>query len=159
MRLEEYLVQEITFLMSGERMRLTRQQVLDHLRTANPEPIQTWAVEVEGRLFPVKQAFAEVTGANRSNFISQRAADLLRRLGFSVQQLDQGIARSSIEPPALSAREIANHAHADTRLSALRAAIDFYRDRPGSTPTEVVEAARADDAFLWGYPEGQARPI
>ena len=45
----------ISFVLNGERRHLTRQEVIDRLRPERPEPVQTWAVEIEGRLFPVKQ--------------------------------------------------------------------------------------------------------
>lgn len=75
---------ELEFQMNGQPMRLSRQQVIDRIKGQHAESIQTWAVEIEGELFPVKQAFAEATGLGRTSFISHRARDLLQRLGFRV---------------------------------------------------------------------------
>ncbi len=75
---------EISFLLHGRRLRLSRQQVIDRLRGVEPKTIHTWAVEVEGRPFPVKQALVVAAGVNRRDFNSHQARDLLIRLGFHV---------------------------------------------------------------------------
>jgi hypothetical protein len=49
---------------------------------------------------------------------------------------------------SLEVPELTSHGEPGSRLAALRAAIDFYRDKPTATSNEVVEAATAYPAFL-----------
>jgi hypothetical protein len=143
-------VERITFLLNGQRLGLSRQQVAERLKGERPEPIQTWAVEVEGRLFPVKQALAIATGTSRGDFISHRARDLLRRLGFRVVDVRAEGAPTTLGPTAPPG---AHHVRTgteglDIKLAALNAAIELYRGRSDASIEEVIEAARACGAWL-----------
>jgi hypothetical protein len=71
------------FILNGDNYDVTRQNVEARLRGVAPDQIYEHAVEVNGTLFPVKQVFAVATGRDVSEFTSQRAQDVLRRLGFS----------------------------------------------------------------------------
>jgi hypothetical protein len=79
------------FTLSGERFRLTRQQVVDALRGIEPEPVRTYGVEIGGVVYPVKQALAAACGARRGRFISTAAARVLQRLGFAVSSLPRAL--------------------------------------------------------------------
>jgi hypothetical protein len=133
---------EIDFLFNSKRLRLSRRQVLDKLRTEQPEPLRTWGVEVEGRMFPVKQAFAVATGCGRADFISTRARDLLRKLGFRVFDVP--------EPESAKDHAAVSEASIDVRRAALEAAIQFFNGRPDATADEVVAAAASYEKYLTG---------
>ncbi len=64
------------------------------MRGVPPGPIYKFAIEVNGTLYPVKQVFAVATGVDQ--FTTQRARDVLRRLGFSEQRHASG---PSVVPP------------------------------------------------------------
>jgi hypothetical protein len=53
------------FIVGGQSLELTQQQVEQALRGVEPEQIRSHAIEVDGRKFPVKQAFALATGRDR----------------------------------------------------------------------------------------------
>lgn len=72
------------FVLNGQTLSLTPQQVEMRLSGLSPEAIQTHGVEVAGMVFPVKQAFAVATGVPRTEFTSQTARRLLARLGFTI---------------------------------------------------------------------------
>ena len=70
--------------VSGKAIELEREAIVKRLRAVKPEPIRTHAVEVAGRLYPVKQAFAEVTGMHVLDFNTLQARSAFRKLGFKV---------------------------------------------------------------------------
>jgi hypothetical protein len=74
----------IDFRINGEPMSLSPEEVTESLRGKDPEPIRSHAVEVEGRLYPMKQAFALATGLDRLDFTTNQARTQLKRLGFRV---------------------------------------------------------------------------
>ena len=68
------------FIVDGERYSLTKQEVEVRMRGVEPGPIYQYAIEVNGVRYPVKQVFRVATGLE--HFTTQRARDVLRRLGF-----------------------------------------------------------------------------
>ena len=75
------------FKISGVRYRLRRSDVIGQLKTQKPGPIQTHAVNVEGMLFPVKEAFAQVTGLDLLDFNTNQARAQFKRLGFELRRV------------------------------------------------------------------------
>lgn len=63
---------------------LTREMVEAAMSGVRPESIQAHYVVVGGRRFPPKQVIAEVTGLDRSAFITTQARRILERLDFRV---------------------------------------------------------------------------
>src|SRR4051794_18249341 len=61
---------------------LSRQQVIDALRDQNPERIQAWAIEIDGRRFPLAQAWARATDEPRSSYTTSRACRVFELLGL-----------------------------------------------------------------------------
>jgi hypothetical protein len=72
------------FTIGGKRVMITSSQVVAALRGTEPGPIQTHAVEISGLLYPVKEAFARVTGLDLLDFNTNQARSIFRRLGFKV---------------------------------------------------------------------------
>ena len=70
--------------VGGGRLRMDREDVIQKLRGVTPGRIQTHAVDVEGRLYPVKEAFHVVTGADVLDFNTNQARSVFKRLGFEV---------------------------------------------------------------------------
>lgn len=70
------------FTLNGDPYELESKDVLTRMRGVTPDQIYEHAVEVGGVLYPVKQVFAGITGRDNSEFTSQRAQDVLRRLGY-----------------------------------------------------------------------------
>jgi len=70
------------FTIGGKRLHLTRDKVVSALRGIAPGPIQTHAVEINGRTYPVKEALSVVTGLDLLDF--NQARSVFRRLGFKV---------------------------------------------------------------------------
>jgi hypothetical protein len=89
------------FILNGKRYELTKREVEMRLRGVRPEQIYEHAVEANGQLYPVKQVFAVATGRDVSEFTSQRAQDVLRRLGFTDPRKN-GSGAATPPPPALS---------------------------------------------------------
>ena len=74
--------EQITFVVNGKLLRLSRRDVESCIRGLSPEPIQRLAVEVGGTMYPVKQVFEAATGLDRLDFTSAVARRNLGRLGF-----------------------------------------------------------------------------
>ena len=80
--------EQITFVVNGRLLRLSRHSVESCIRGLNPEPIQRHAVEVCGTTYPVKQVFEAATGLDRLDFTSAVARRNLGRLGFVLVRVD-----------------------------------------------------------------------
>jgi hypothetical protein len=73
--------------VSGKKVQLSSQDVESRMKDIIPEPARSLVVEVNGQLYPVKQALAIVTGLDRADFISHQARSIFLRLGFEVTRL------------------------------------------------------------------------
>jgi len=142
---------EIEFTVSGQRIRLTRQQVVEGLTDQVPEPIRTWAVEIEGRRFPVKQVMAVATGLKRTDFTSHRARDVLGRLRFHVANVGGRATTSDLVD--LDSRDGGvprGAGHLNIRLAILQLAVQHVGRRPDAAIPDVLEAAETFEAWLMG---------
>lgn len=146
---------QIQFTLSGRTLRLNRAQVIEKLRPVKPEAIQTWAVEVEGKLFPVKQALSHLTGVRPAEFITHRARDIFERLGFPLvnvtRQLEPKLPRTSQTPAATEGASAPAPSDVEPdriRLQALQLAMAFMNHRPQTTADGVVKAAEKFDRWL-----------
>jgi Holliday junction resolvase-like predicted endonuclease len=74
----------VRFILNGEYFELSADDVRNQLRDAEPEPVQQLGVRVNGRLYPVKQAFELATQVQRSSFTSRIAQRHLAALGFEL---------------------------------------------------------------------------
>ena len=74
----------------GEKgLHMNTNDVIRKLRDRKPGPIRTHAVNVEGVLHPVKEAFAEVTGLDLLDFNTYTARNAFKRLGFEVVRVSK----------------------------------------------------------------------
>lgn len=125
------------FIVNGQRYSLTKQEVEARLRGVSPGPIYKFAVEVNGVVYPVKQVFAIATGVDQ--FTTQRARDVLRRLGFYEQR--QASDAGTVQPSDPSAA--AESASSSTWVLEIRAvgggSHEFELD-----DSEDVQALRAE---------------
>lgn len=72
------------FRLNGKTVELTADDVRARLRDVEPEPVRQLGVRIDGRVFPVKQAFEAATGVNRREFVSHTARRHLAALGFEL---------------------------------------------------------------------------
>jgi hypothetical protein len=72
------------FRLNGETFELTTDEVRRRLPDVKPEPVRQLGVRVDGRVFPVKQAFEAATGVHRRELISHTARRHLAALGFEL---------------------------------------------------------------------------
>ena len=72
------------FIVGGKRVHLTSDKVISTLRGIAPGLVKTHAVEINGLTYPVKEAFALVTGLDLLDFNTNQARNVFRRLGFKV---------------------------------------------------------------------------
>src|SRR5437762_1015814 len=73
----------------GRQARVTSDEVVEKLRGAKPGLIRTHAVRVEGVLYPIKEAFATVSGLDLLDFNTNQARNWFRKLGFEVLRVEQ----------------------------------------------------------------------
>lgn len=78
---------EVSHTVNSQRIRLSRDRVLAALVGVEPGPIRKHAVDVDGRIFPVKEAYALATGLDVLDFNTNQARKALRALGFPVQRV------------------------------------------------------------------------
>ena len=73
--------------VGGEKVRLSRDQVIKGVRGVRPGSIQVHAVEIEGTDYSVKEVFALATGLDVLDFNTIQARTVLKRLGFTVKRI------------------------------------------------------------------------
>ena len=73
----------------GRLARVTSDEVVEKLRGAKPGVIRTHAVRVGGVLYPIKEAFATVSGLDLLDFNTNQARNWFRKLGFEVMRVEQ----------------------------------------------------------------------
>jgi len=81
----------------GRHARVTSDEVAQRLRGAKFGEIRTHAVRVDGVLYPIKEAFAAVSGLDRLDFNTNQARTWFRKLGFEVVRVEQSSPESQSE--------------------------------------------------------------
>lgn len=137
------------FTLNGQRHQLTKKDVETTMRRLTPDRIFEHAVEVNGVMFPVKQVFAAAVGVDVSQFTSQRAQDVLRRLGF----VDP---RRSTGKPALKAdadrpvwvlhlrTSAGGHQRCELPGKPDGTLLKAVGERPGSATTDTIDVVQRD---------------
>ena len=77
---------EIEVTIAGKRVYLRDKDVRSRLKGVEPGLLRTHVVEVDGVVFPVKEAFALATGLDPLDFNTNQARGALKRLGFTVSR-------------------------------------------------------------------------
>lgn len=72
---------------------------------ADPEPVREHWVEVDGTLYPPKQAYHLLTGLPRSDYNTHHALSQLRRHGFATSTYTPGAPPKISEPPKKTVRK------------------------------------------------------
>jgi len=85
---------QLVFTLNGATYSLTDEQVLVKIADVAPEAVRSHGVRLHGRVYPVKQVVALVTGIDRADFQSMQARSILRRLGFQVERTASESARA-----------------------------------------------------------------
>jgi hypothetical protein len=78
---------ECEFIVKGVRKVATKEAVEAKMAGVEPEPTRALVVEVNGKLYPVKQVFSHAFDIDRADFISHQARSVMQRLGFTVSRL------------------------------------------------------------------------
>lgn len=76
-------------VVGGRELDLTVGDVVRGMRGVEPETIREHFVVIGDKVFPPKQALAQVTGWNRRTFTTMEATRVLGRLGFVCQRAGQ----------------------------------------------------------------------
>jgi len=139
---------EKDFRLSGRSFRKRRQDFITAVSGERPKPLQTWAVNMDGTLYPPKQVVARVTGFN--DFTSHQANAVLRRFGFEPYSItsEEGFRSSQLGDSGTGASGESAQQAPDRRLTALREAIQFASNRPDSTADDVLKAAEEFETWL-----------
>lgn len=80
---------DVVATVGGRHARVTSDDVVQKLRGVRFGEIRTHAVRVEGVLYPIKEAFAAVSGLDRLDFNTNQARNWFRKLGFEVVRVEQ----------------------------------------------------------------------
>jgi hypothetical protein len=135
------------FRLAGRSFRLRPQDFIDALKGHRPKPLQTWAVDVGGSLFPSKQVVALTTGFN--DFTSNQANAVLRRFGFEPFSMSREGPRTPLsqrESRAIS--DDGDRPGSDVRVAALREAVRLVSRRPDGTADDALKTAETFERWL-----------
>lgn len=127
----------VDFTLDGTRYHLTRDIVIRSMRRQTPGRIHTYAVDVDGVTFPVKQVLAQSLGIPAASFISTRAQDILTKIGFDVIDVEKDRSASN---PSDSSQTI--------RVLALELAVSFEKERATSDAGDVLNTAESFETWL-----------
>jgi hypothetical protein len=75
----------VELIVRGERVRLRKADVMRAVGNGGFGVVRQHAVEIDRRLYPVKEVFARATGIDVLDFNTTQARAALRRLGFEVR--------------------------------------------------------------------------
>jgi len=75
------------FILKGKAYDLTKEKVEEKMQKVPPEVIRQYYVIVNGKKYPPKQVISKVLGLGRVEFTTMDAVNILRRLGFEIEQL------------------------------------------------------------------------
>jgi hypothetical protein len=75
----------VDLIVRGERVRLRKADVLRAVSNGGFGVVRQHAVEIDRRLYPVKEVFGLATGIDVLDFNTTQARAALRRLGFEVR--------------------------------------------------------------------------
>jgi hypothetical protein len=153
--------------VAGHTFTLRQPDVQRAIGQADPGEIRDHFVEVGGRRYPVKQALAIATGLDPSDFTSQHARSVLRRLGLRLGRLSAhpGAGSAVHARPFIPAEQDTVRAvHQSHRRSERAEALRPYQNRwvavqrdrvltDGDSFSEVLawlrqNGAKADAVFL-----------
>lgn len=126
-------MEEFEFTHDGKPYRVSRDLVIRSMRKQTPGRIQTYAADIEGVRFPVKQVLAQTLGLPLTSFVSTRAQAILKKLGFEVINVE------------LKDGEGVPAATGSDRERALSLALQLHAGRPDMLAVAVLATA---DAFL-----------
>ena len=88
---------DVVATAGGRHARVTSDEVVRKLRGAKFGEVRTHAVRVEGVLYPIKEAFAAVSGLDRLDFNTNQARTWFRKLGLEVVRVEQSSLESESE--------------------------------------------------------------
>jgi hypothetical protein len=125
------------FTLDGESFELTPELVRRRIEGHIPEDVREYWVEIDGVRWPVKQAIALATGANRGRFQSQASRRWLQSLGFVIGAGSSSVTstRSSRQVKA-PARETFDPASIE-EIEALDVRVGFSWLRAGAVTLDV----------------------
>ncbi|MGH7750767.1 MAG: hypothetical protein ACREQ5_39245, partial [Candidatus Dormibacteria bacterium] len=82
--------QYVDVVVGGERIQLRKTDVLRAVHDGPFGVVRQHAVEIDQKLYPVKEVFARATGIDVLDFNTTQARAALRRLGFEVLTVGAG---------------------------------------------------------------------
>jgi hypothetical protein len=138
-------------VIQGEEYEVSRSRVIEAMSGKEPETVQTHSVLVDGTAYPPKQVLEEAIGVERSRFGTQRAVNVLRKLGFTLSN-----SRGSVPPNAPTAFALADRDHREARstlsiterLDIVRVSIDYVGRPPHSTIDDLIKTARRIEEWV-----------
>jgi hypothetical protein len=82
-----FVSEKIKFIVAGTEFSLSREDVERKLKGVEPENLHRVYVELNGKRYPIKQAFAVAAGFIRGGFTTHDAIRVFRKLLFSVGEV------------------------------------------------------------------------
>lgn len=86
------------FIVDGTHFTISSDDVRSKLNSHAPEVLHQYTVTIDGRTWPVKQAFSIATGLTNDRFQSQTARRQLQRLGFTINESPANVAEPNSPP-------------------------------------------------------------
>lgn len=132
---------KVQFTISGETYSLSTEDVEGALSGKEPERIFDYAVWVDGRWYPPKQALVTPIGLKNHNVNSRTAYNILRKLGFPHH--DQRIGGPLPDAPGDTVER-----GADTELRKMALKLAVHLMAGGGRPAADA-VATADEFLTW----------
>ncbi len=73
------------FVLGGRSFDLEKEDILNAVKGAYPTAIYDFSVNLNGKMYPIKQAISLATELSPVKFPTSQAHGILRKLGFSIE--------------------------------------------------------------------------
>jgi hypothetical protein len=75
------------FVLGGRSFELEKEGILNAAKGVHPTAIYDFSVNLNGKMYPIKQAISLATELSQAKFTSSQAHGILRKLGFTIENL------------------------------------------------------------------------
>jgi len=153
-------------VVGGRELNLTADDVIRSMRGVEPDPIREHFVVIGEKLFPPKQALAQITGWDRRSFTTMEATRVLSRLGFVCQRAGQRVdGRPAWVPESKTDLEDHGPVTIEQRLSAVGVGVRTVGDLlerlsyfDSTAPIRVQHGLSSSPDFIIGVGESPDVP-
>lgn len=75
------------FILGGRSFDLEKEDILNAAKGVHPSAIYDFSINLNGKMYPIKQALSLATELSQVKFPTSQAHGILRKLGFNIESV------------------------------------------------------------------------